>query len=251
MSDPSPASSGPPEPLPPETARVPGEDMLPPVQPPGAGFIMQLFFIPLIIVAILVSVWLMFSWLAHMGSRPDQIVDDFQRLNDATWQQALTLANMLRDPSSDVLRRDARLAQRLAAILQQQTDSGHLSESHLRFRMYLCRALGEFDVADGLPALVHAAHQANSLEQWQVRRAALEAIGLLIDHVGASQVEQNSNLLPLLQQIAAERGDQPPEQQPRAKLRGTAAFVLGLLERDESLATLVALLDDPDPLVAR
>ena len=229
--------------------QAPFDDVLPPVQAPGAGFIMQLFFIPLIIVAILVGVWMMFSWLAHMGSRPDQLIRDFERINEGTWQDALTLANMLRDPSNDTLRRDPKLAARLASFLDAQTDAGNVSEEQIWFRMYLARALGEFYVADGLPALLHAASQADSVDQWQVRRAALEAIGLLTDRVGANQVEQNAELLPVLTQIAEHQGQQPEERQARDKLRATVAFVLGLLESDASRDTLVPMLSDPAPVV--
>ncbi len=49
------------------------DQQLPPVKPPSPAFLMQLFFIPLIIVTIIVMVWLMFSWLAHMGTKPEQL----------------------------------------------------------------------------------------------------------------------------------------------------------------------------------
>ena len=39
----------------------------------------------------------MFSWLARMGSSPEQLVQDLRRLNEASWQKALTLADLLRD----------------------------------------------------------------------------------------------------------------------------------------------------------
>lgn len=228
---------------------APLDDVLPPVQAPGAGFIMQLFFIPLIIVTILVAVWMMFSWLAHMGSHPDQLIRDFERINEGTWQDALTLANMLRDPSNDTLRRDPELAARLASFLDAQTDAGNTGEEQLEFRLYLARALGEFYVPDGLPALLHAASQADSMDEWPVRRAALEAIGLLTDHVGANQIEQNADLLPVLTQIAEHQGQQPDERQARDKLRATVAYVFGLLESDASRDALVTMLSDPAPVV--
>ena len=40
---------------------------LPPVSPPTGTFILQLFLIPLMIVTIVVVLWLLFSWVAHMG----------------------------------------------------------------------------------------------------------------------------------------------------------------------------------------
>jgi hypothetical protein len=41
--------------------------VLPPVEAPSAGFLLQLFFIPMVIVTIIVSIWAMFSWLVHLG----------------------------------------------------------------------------------------------------------------------------------------------------------------------------------------
>ncbi len=52
---------------------VPG-DVLPPVEPPSAGFILQLFVVPGIIVAIIVMVWLLFNWVARTGNDPREYV---------------------------------------------------------------------------------------------------------------------------------------------------------------------------------
>ncbi len=237
----------PPAPLPAHRASAP-HDYLPPVEPPTAGFIMQLFFIPMIIVAIIVTVWLLFSWLAHMGSRPEELVKDLERLNDATWQKALTLAQLLRDPQNDSPRHNSELARRLASVLHAQLDAGQTDKDHIWFRIYLCRALGEFHVADGLGALLRAASQERVAEELEVRRAALQGIGILVDHVGAPTVQQNDEVLPVLTRAARDRSDSPEEWESRAKLRSTAAFVLGLLEGDEAGQLLVALGSDPSPL---
>src|SRR5688572_9788255 len=81
-----------------------GLDHLPPVEPPNARFLIQLFLIPLIIVMIIVAVWLMFSWLAHLGSDPKTLITDLKRLNQSSWQKAMTLADLLRNPEHDVLK---------------------------------------------------------------------------------------------------------------------------------------------------
>jgi hypothetical protein len=50
---------------------------LPPVEPPTATFILQLFLIPLTIVASVVVLWLLFSWMAHMGrDDPSTLIRD-------------------------------------------------------------------------------------------------------------------------------------------------------------------------------
>ena len=55
---------------------LPGE--LPPVKAPSAGFLVQLFLIPMIIVSIIVMVWVLFSWIAHMGTDPRDLVRDLR-----------------------------------------------------------------------------------------------------------------------------------------------------------------------------
>ena len=49
---------------------ISADDALPPVEPPSAGFIVQLFVIPGIIVFIIVMIWLLFNWLAQKGNDP-------------------------------------------------------------------------------------------------------------------------------------------------------------------------------------
>ena len=71
------------------------DDALPPVEPPSAGFILQLFFIPGMIVLVIVMIWLLFSWLAHKGNDRDALVKALSRNNEARWQAAFNLANDL------------------------------------------------------------------------------------------------------------------------------------------------------------
>ena len=76
------------------------DDSLPPVEPPSAGFLVQLFLVPAIIVAIIVCVWLAFHWLAHLGNDPQAYVRTLRRDNEGRWQAALNLANDLRGPGA-------------------------------------------------------------------------------------------------------------------------------------------------------
>ncbi len=86
------------------------EDNLPPVQPPSAGFLVQLFVVPMVIVVVIVMVCLMFNWLAHLGTQPRDLANDLARLNAGSWQKALTIANMLTDRRNQELRQDQQLA---------------------------------------------------------------------------------------------------------------------------------------------
>jgi len=159
------------------------DDQLPPVRPPTAGFLVQLFFIPMIIVATPVLVWLMFSWLAHLGTKPEELAADLEKMNQGSWQQALTLANMLRDPSRGELRHDEALAGRLANLLEREVAAASPNDESVQLRTYLCRALGEFEIPTGANALAAAAEPTKDLASIDVRRSAVQAVALLANRL--------------------------------------------------------------------
>src|SRR5690606_15580530 len=103
------------------------DDILPPVEPPSAGFIVQLFVVPAVIVTIIVLVWTLFNWLAHMGDDPSNYIKALRRDNAARWQSAVNLANALRRPNNP-LKRDANFARELSGLLLAELDSGRLGE---------------------------------------------------------------------------------------------------------------------------
>ncbi len=80
-------------------------DALPPVQPPSAGFILQLFVVPGIIVVVIVLVWLMFNWVARTGNDPDEYVAALRRNNANRWQAAFGLAGSDRAEQGAAARR--------------------------------------------------------------------------------------------------------------------------------------------------
>lgn len=233
--------------LPPAGPALPrsADDALPPVQAPTAGFLLQLFLIPLVIVSIIIMVWLMFSWLAQMGNDPAELVGDLKRLNEGSWQKALTLANLLRNPEYEELKRDHTVARELADVLDQQIEAAGMNEKQVRLRLFLCRALGEFQVDDGLPALVRAATTERDPVELDVRRAAIEAIAVLAKQLGAETLLKNEPLMTALGEALVERGDRPDDQVARGELRATAAFTLGVIGGDASLEKLKSALDDP------
>ena len=120
------------------------DDSLPPVEPPSAAFLVQLFLVPGVIVAIIVCVWLAFHWLAHLGNDPQAYVRTLRRANEGRWQAALNLANDLRGPNGSGLKADVKLASELGSILDDEVGSGRTGEQSETLRLYLCRALGEF-----------------------------------------------------------------------------------------------------------
>lgn len=227
-------------------------DYLPPVRPPSVGFLLQLFVIPMIIVLIIVMVWLMFTWLAHAGRDPHDLVRNIRRNNDKSWQDAGALADLLRDPRRSDLKRNDALAGELAAILRQFLDAGRTGERDIRMRIFLCRTLGEFQSQAGVETLLRAAREERDPAELSVRYAALEALAVLIQNVGAPLLRDRKDVLETLRAAANER-DEVPEAgteevpQPRAELRSTAAFTLGVLGGDEALEKLATILDDAYP----
>ena len=227
-----------------------GVSTLPPVEAPTAGFILQLFLIPMMIVSVIVGVWLAFTWMAHLGNDPQDLVAALRVPNESGWQKADILAEMLRNPTNDDLKQDVKLAQNLAQVLRGQLTSGATDEKSVLMRVFICRALGEFRVAEALPALIEAVSTDRTIEDLLVRDAALQAIAVLTRNLVAVQdakvLQSNEQLLATLLDASrdyAEEGDQ----NERAKIRSAAAFALGVVGGEDATARLVEMLQDSFP----
>lgn len=240
MSDPTESTS------PSSASQVAAADQLPPVEPPSAGFIVQLFLIPMLIVGIIVVVWLMFSWLAQSGNRPEELVKDLERLNHASWQQALTLGKALQDPSNAQFARNPNLAKRLSEVLKKHLDDGHLDRDHVWLRMYLCLALGEFESLEGVPVLVEAAETERKPTELDVRRAALWALGRLAKRNSAAELLKYDGVMSTIDRAVGDFGGSDDEKE-RGRLRSTAAYILGEMPSDETREKLVKMTFDAHP----
>ncbi len=230
----------------PEKPIKPGEP-LPPVEAPTSAFFLQLFLIPMIIVTIIVSVWLMFSWLAHMGSDPQKLVQDIRKMNSSSWQKALVLANMLRNQEYDHLKDDDKLAGDLADLLKTRLDAGSEDDRGVKLRRFLCRAIGEFRTPVGMPVLLVAAKQEKNPRDLEVRRSAVAAIAILTSNVGPETLQGNSDLVQTLIEVSRERSENGDDKADRAALRSTAAFALGVLGGQEASDRLAQMTIDAEP----
>ena len=230
---------------PPDNARV-TDSGYPPVEPPTTTFIVQLFLIPLLIVTIIVVVWFLFSWLASMGNEPQELVRDLQRLDRGSWRKAYALTNQLRDPEHDALKDDAALCRDLAAVLASENQSRSTGRERTQLRVFLCRALGEFRVADGLPSLLEAAAKERSDADVDVRRAALEALSVLSGNLGAQVIRGDQQAMDVIL-AASQASDGEDRGAQRATLRSTAAFALGVVGGSAAMHRLVLMLDDSFP----
>jgi hypothetical protein len=241
---------------------------LPPVQPPNASFLLQLFLIPLVIVIIIVSVWLLFSWLAHMGTNPRDLVRDIGKVNDASWQRAYNLAELLRKPQYDELKDDPKLALELASTLQslratrpqrkkdvevQADERGRekadaVYDNRLKLELFICRALGEFRTPAGIPALTAAAGPVDDPRAFIVREAALQSIAVQASVIDPQVMQQDDALMKTLLEASLERGTGGNLEEYN-RVRSSAAFALGMVGGDEALERLAQMLDDGDPNV--
>jgi HEAT repeat protein len=226
-----------------DTQRTPGSisahDALPPIEPPSAGFLVQLFVIPGVIVAIIVVVWLLFHWLASMGNDPREYIKKLRGNSEVRWQAAVNLAGALQGEAGDEIKHDSAVATDLGQILKDEIAQGSTEERPINLRVYLCRALGEFKTPAALPALLDAVKTQRDDEEIDVRRAAVHGIASLAANFKQAKIDwDQAEAVAAL--IAASKSD-------NANLRAEAAFALGLFDQPEALARLDAMLEDSHP----
>ena len=215
---------------------------LPAVEPPSAGFLVQLFVIPFLIVAILVLGWLFVQWLVQGSNNPHEFVRRLRGNSETRWQAAVNLASALANPQNESARRDASLAHELSQILLDDIAAANMEKQDLLLRDYLCLALGHFNNDAGLPALLKAATTSRDPKEDEVRLAAIYGLG-----ESARSMRDSDGKLPAHPEvievlIAASKSDEP-------LLRGAAALSLGGWGGEAAVERLAQLLDDSQPRV--
>lgn len=239
----------------PEPNRAPqplsADDALPPVEPPSAGFIVQLFVVPGVIVAAIVAVWLVITWIAQRGDDPRQYFKKLQQSGPSRWQAAANLATAMRGDRHDAFKRDADAAAELAALLSEEIDAAEKAaeqapeksalEQSISLRGFMCKALGEFYVDAGLPVLLRAARTSHQKGDVHVRRAAIEAIALLAENV--SQANSGQRLAgPQLEETLLQLSEDDDD-----VIRYTTAYAMGMVGGDALRTRLQVMLSDPSP----
>ena len=106
----------------PETAPSPNHENprgLPAVTPPSGRFIVQLFLVPGLIVAVVLCILLGFGYLVSSERTPEKFLSDLDSPNaDIRWRGAHDLAQILKRPESLALASDPRFALDLAERLR-------------------------------------------------------------------------------------------------------------------------------------
>jgi len=212
-------------------------DELPFVEPPTSGFIIQLFVIPAVIVAVVIVVWLLFGRLAGGERNAMDYVETIRSENEnRRWRAAHELASLIGNDAR--LARDPELLGKLTELLSEELGK----EGNPRLKVYLVVALGAFQtldtrstagrLADPLAALAGALSAKQPLE---VRMAAAESLAKhaarsrgTLDHPEAARA------------LAEASDDAEPE------LRKRATYALGFFGSDSIVEALHRRLGDDD-----
>jgi hypothetical protein len=222
---------------------VAGDDLLPDVEPPSAGFLVQLFVVPALIVLVVFSVWLLFSWLVHRGNMdPDSLIQGLQSSGVARWQRAHELADLLRNERFEELRFDSAVATQLAGVLDREIDAAGddpMNEEAIRLQYFLCRALGEFRVTGGIDVLIKAATTGRDPERTSVRLGAIEAIAVRASNLAQldpPQTLDDPELEAAMIRLAVDEDE---------LIRSETAYALGRIGTPVALAQLETMVHDP------
>ena len=213
---------------------------LPEVHPPNAGFILQLFVIPMVIVAVVVSIVLLFNMLATSASAPE-LVRNLKRLNEGSWQDAFNLSLLLQNPDNVDLKQDKELAGELINVLRGEIKQGKTEPTRIRLRMFVCKCLGEFTIEDPIDPLLDAALHEKDLKDLDVRRAAIESLALLIHNIGPETLVGNRHLEETLIKLTLESSSSNDDK-GRDEIMSAATYALGILGTEKSLESLRSLI---------
>lgn len=211
---------------------------LPPVEAPSAGFIVQLFVIPAIVVFVVILVWLLFGKLAG-GERDAMSYVEALRSPSASWRTAHELASLLQnDPK---LSSDPQLLGEMTDLLA--TDL--LKNENPRLTTYLALAIGNFQTLDARTLngqkIDPLAILTDALAAKQPQEVRIAAATSLAKH--AARLEGK------LDDASAIRALGEAAKSGEPALRQTAVFALGFFGGDQVAGLLRERLDDEDRFV--
>ena len=224
--------------------RSPLTDDLPPVQPPSAGFIVQLFVFPALIVMAVVAIWWMFGLIAVGEQDWRKLLQDLQSQNLHVRNRAMYgLAQVLdqdsrRGEQGQNLRANREIAQGLADQLILELKRNSTSREGVAIQEYLTRALGMMDALDAItPALQMALESQRDID---IRKSAVVSLSFVAGR--AKERGQPLKDPAVIESLIQLSGDSIPV------MRQTAAFALGLFDSPEATHQLEVLLESSDEM---
>lgn len=243
---------------------------LPPVEPPSAGFIVQLFLIPGLIVAAVVGVWVFFGSSANSEVDVEQLLQDLGSPNEhRSWRAAgslaQTLGNQERRPPKDSTplseRRD--VADALTELLDELLESPSTQDETVNRQVFVARTLGQLKSDDvTLPVLARAMQRDETPE---VRKTALASVAMIAarnynratgrngsDPAGAAAaqlpVAGRMTEEPTITDDAVRKELLRAAQDSDNSVRHLAAYCLGVVSGESAVQELRVLTLDGDPL---
>ncbi|MDA1164805.1 MAG: HEAT repeat domain-containing protein [Planctomycetota bacterium] len=215
---------------------------LPHVEPPSAGFIMQLFLVPGLIVAAVIAVWALFGQLSSSEQDWRQLVAEVRSNNEhRRWRGATGLAQMLRSDvelgeSGNKLSTNPQIAKELATLLIELLNEPAQDEELTSQQSFLTRTLGWLDsLDDSIPALLQAM---DAKYEVIVRSDALRSIALIVGR--AKDNDQPLERPELTERLLEVSQDSDP------LIRQVAAFTLGLIPGGSVDQRLRVMAEDRD-----
>ncbi|MCA8992435.1 MAG: HEAT repeat domain-containing protein [Planctomycetaceae bacterium] len=249
MSDSYPSAASEDAPKPQSGPRV--ED-LPPVEPPSAGFIVQLFVVPAIIVLAVCGVYFLFARAASTEHDWRQLVADVKSENPhVRWRAALGLAQALEadgrrqanrteplEAGVVPLAENKEVAEALAEMYGDLIQLESASDEQANQIDFLSKALGLVDVDDvSLPILRDGLSEERSEE---VQRHSMTGLVMIAGRRFEKGTPlKNAELEGQILELSRE---------PKPLVRHQTAFLLGLMPSEAALERIHELLDDGDQI---
>jgi HEAT repeat protein len=236
------------------TDRRRGLEELPPVTPPSAGFIVQLFLIPMLIVGAIIGVYALFGRLAGGEQDWRTLVAELRNTNEhRRWRAAIGLAHLLkvdqdRGEEGQHLAQNPEIAKALLEVLKEQREQTGSREESLNQQQYLVTALGMLDQPQTVIPALQDVMRTTSEEDSGVRLEALRSIFLIANRTAERAISENRPLLveELVEVPSLVSDVIDVSQEPDPLFRRVAAYALGLLPSPESRQRLEVMLNDSD-----
>lgn len=196
------------------------DELLPPIEPPNAGFILQLFIVPGLIVLAVFLLVMAIGWARSATEDPLAKVQALRQGNQARWQQAFELAQMLVSDGGESpgLKDHVELAKEISTLLEEELVAASTDENSVNLRYYLCRMLGEFRVDEGVGVLLETAR---SDAERDVRREAINALAVLSHTFNSMVPPQEIRHTKLIETLVELSSDQDE------LIRSQTAYALG------------------------
>ena len=186
------------------------ETDLPPVEPPSAGFIVQLFVIPAIVVSVVIAVWLLFGKLAGGERDVNEYVRIIRSENaNRRFRAAYELASLITNEKQ--LARDPKLLGDLTELLD--IELAQKTGDNTEAKQYLALTLGVFQISEGIStsgkptdALITLARGLESSQPTSVRISSAESLARQAARQDGKIMAENV-VGPLAEASEAEEGD--------------------------------------------